>query len=931
MLEIIHWNCFKLTETRIFEFKLFLDEFKPDIVSLQEIKLDEEEGNLKMRFDSYSVYYRPRKINPNWGGGVGFLIRNTLQYVELDGLNDNQEILGIKIESEDLCLNLISYYSPPNEIISFETIKFVSNLDDPAIIIGDLNAKTPSVGCKTLDESGKVLDKVLIELDLIIMNDTTHTYHKYNSSYSEILDLVLFSSKLSDRILKFEVLEDYEMGSDHSPITFKLRWDNNIKLNKFKDGKISFNLNNANWVLYKKILVEYSDQLINNPNYYNFDVNTLNEIISKQILEAAEISIPKYKNMFGKSFPKKIVELIHARRLLRKKIKKDKEPTLIRQYNQVTYDIKKSIKQHTSNKWENFLGKLGPYPVSSRLFWNQINKAREQKNLGNIPRLKFKKKVYESDFDKCMLFSQILKGIFNDELDNSDQEHKSRIENEVKNHNFDNTDLQVLDLNEIYKVLNNLKIGKSPGIDQIQNVFLKNLPFNYVKILLHLSNLAISTEPAKEWKLAAVKMIPKKEKKSNNPMDYRPISLTSCLGKVVERALRNRLYKMLEERGVIVKEQSGFRSKRGATDNLVFVTQKISEAISRGKKVCGIFFDIAKAFDKVWHVGLLHKLIKLEIPSYLVNYIKNFLSNRKFTVNLNSSVSEACDIKCGVPQGSVLGPLLFLVYINDIPLAYEKYSNYSVLFADDLGSVFIFKKTRNVSKKINKYLESLVKWLYKWRLKMNTSKCSYTIFSGIGRGQVSFKLLMNKELIPYNKNPMFLGVTFDERLCFNKHFENIKVRATKRLNIIKIFTHSSWHLDKKTLIAIYKSLVSSVFGYSFFIIANISDTNLMALQVIQNFAIRRIFRLNWNYPNRLLYPISNILPLKLRFLQLGCRQLTKAMSHNPLTISLVREYMGSISSINTKGRTSTPLCVFLPIVVLAYALRIFILLVSLIL
>ena len=105
----------------------------------------------------------------------------------------------------------------------------------------------------------------------------------------------------------------------------------------------------------------------------------------------------------------------------------------------------------------------------------------------------------------------------------------------------------------------------------------------------------------------------------------------------------------------------------------------------------------------------------------------------------------------------------------------------------------------------------------------------------------------------------------------------------------------------------------------------------MALQVIQNFAIRRIFRLNWNYPNRLLYPISNILPLKLRFLQLGCRQLTKAMSHNPLTISLVREYMGSISSINTKGRTSTPLCVFLPIVVLAYALRIFILLVSLIL
>ena len=160
---------------------------------------------------------------------------------------------------------------------------------------------------------------------------------------------------------------------------------------------------------------------------------------------------------------------------------------------------------------------------------------------------------------------------------------------------------------------------------------------------------------------------------------------------------------------------------RGATDNLIFVTQKIAEATSRGKKVCGIFFDVAdflKAFDKVWHAGLLHKLNNLEIPFYLINYIKSFLSNRKFAVNLNNSVSETCDIECGVPQGSVLRPLLFLIYINDIPLAYKKFSSYSALFADDLGSIFILKKTKNVSKKINKYLENMVRWLYKWRLKM---------------------------------------------------------------------------------------------------------------------------------------------------------------------------------------------------------------------
>ena len=676
-------------------------------------------------------------------------------------------------------------------------------MDDPIIIVGDLNAKTPTVGCRTYDESGKILDKILTELDLLIMNDKTPTYHKFNSSYSEILDLVLFSSELSNKILKFEVLEDYEMGSDHSPITFSLRWNRPTKFNQVIEGKICYNLSNANWLMFKQILNEYSDQLIKNPNYYKFDVNALNEIVSKQILDAAEIAIPKYKYMSRKSFPKKIIELIHARRLIRKRIKKDNDPTCKRQYNHITNDIRNAIKQYTSKKWENFLSDLGPYPVSSRLFWNQINKAREQKIVGNIPRLKFKNKLYESDLDKCLLFSQILKGIFKDSLATNafDEEHKIRIENEIKMHNFNNSDIQYINMNEIYKVLNKLKIGKSPGGDKIQNVFLKNLPFNYVKILLHLSNLAITMGPAKEWKVAAVKMIPKKDLRSSNPMDYRPISLTSCIGKVVERVLRDRLYKILEERGVIVKEQSGFRSRRGATDNLIFFTQKIAEATSRRKKVCGIFFDIAKAFDKVWHAGLLHKLNNLEIPFYLINYIKRFLSNRKFAVNLNNSVSETCDIECGVPQGSVLGPLLFLIYINDIPLAYEKFSSYSALFADDLGSIFIFKKTKNVSKKINKYLENLVRWLFKWRLKMNTSKCSYTIFSGIGCGKINFKLYMNKELIPYNKNPIFLGITFDKRLCFNKHYENLKVRATKRLNIIKIFTHSSWSLNHKTLIS----------------------------------------------------------------------------------------------------------------------------------
>ena len=133
--------------------------------------------------------------------------------------------------------------------------------------------------------------------------------------------------------------------------------------------------------------------------------------------------------------------------------------------------------------------------------------------------------------------------------------------------------------------------------------------------------------------------------------------------------------------------------------------------------------------------------------------------------------------------------------------------SYSALFADDLKSIFIFLKPGHIKNIINKYLDSLTSWLSQWRLKMNAKKCCYTIFSNGGRGDLEFDLKLNSEFIPYNPNPVFLGITFDESLCFHKHFENLRARALSRLNIIKIFSHKSWHLSRKTLTCIYRALI----------------------------------------------------------------------------------------------------------------------------
>ena len=199
--------------------------------------------------------------------------------------------------------------------------------------------------------------------------------------------------------------------------------------------------------------------------------------------------------------------------------------------------------------------------------------------------------------------------------------------------------------------------------------------------------------------------------------------------------------------------------------------------------MCGLFFnfDISKAFDKVWHDGLIYKLYySLKILKFLLVFIRNFLSNRFFKVKLNGKNSDLKSIECGVPQGSVLGPLLFLIYINDIDLVSVKCQSFSTLYADDLGTFFTFNKIGNTEATINCYLNKLMKWLSKWRFIMNTKKCVYTIFSAkanLNQNVFKFKLKLNNEIIPYSANPIFLGIIFDEYLCFNKHFENLKERA----------------------------------------------------------------------------------------------------------------------------------------------------------
>ena len=187
-----------MTEDRLIELKLFLEGFDLDIVSIQKLKLNQEQANLYLSFDGYTVHYKPRKINPTKRGGVAVVIKNYIANSVIVGLDDSNENVGIRVETKDICFKLISLYSPA-KTLNFEAINKYSELDPELFLIGDLNSKTPVVGCNSLDENGKVLEKILSELELTVINDLTPTYYSYIKAkeYLEILDIMLCTNNIN--------------------------------------------------------------------------------------------------------------------------------------------------------------------------------------------------------------------------------------------------------------------------------------------------------------------------------------------------------------------------------------------------------------------------------------------------------------------------------------------------------------------------------------------------------------------------------------------------------------------------------------------------------------------------------------------------------------------------------------------------------------
>ena len=368
--------------------------------------------------------------------------------------------------------------------------------------------------------------------------------------------------------------------------------------------------------------------------------------------------------------------------------------------------------------------------------------------------------------------------------------------------------LSKVTVEEVLNEINRLKPGKAAGYDNIRPDLIKDCYESLVTPLTYIYNVSFVTGVFPDiWKIAKVIPVFKKGDRSNVD-NYRPISLLSCFEKILERLICKRMLVFPKKHSILYKLQFGFRENHSTVMALIEALNEIYKNLDEGKFVLGVFLDLKKAFDTIDHKILLKKLEHYGIRGIVNKWFSSYLLNRKQFTAVNGESSTLSSINIGIPQGSVLGPLLFTIYVNDIANSTNLQPR---LFADDTN---IFAANENITHLIqntNTELEKIDTWFKANRLKLSVDKTTYCMYSP------KKKLLLNTpevrigDVIQKSDSVRYLGLIIDEKLTWEKHIDELGNKINRYASIFRKICDL---LPKKCLRSLYNAFIQSRIDYA---------------------------------------------------------------------------------------------------------------------
>ncbi|KAL1447697.1 hypothetical protein WDU94_005615 [Cyamophila willieti] len=623
--------------------------------------------------------------------------------------------------------------------------------------------------------------------------------------------------------------------SDHQPILMKINNCNPI----YNPERIIWNFKKANWCKYKEN-INFHDQITTIDN-----VEDVVNLINANILQAAKKSIPTVNTKKLKKYTPwwsdEISAAIQNRKRALKIFKRNSTPDNFIEFKRCRCRARRLILQAKKDSWTNFVSTIDA-PVSQADMWTQIRKVKGKKTYNPITALKDSNNVIVSD--KSTMCDILAKSYIKNSADSvyCPEFRLYKQEKEIQLKCPENTESEFYNLPfSMVELLATFRSCRSSagGIDGICYQMIIQLPTPALEKLLEVYNFIWLTGVFPSlWKTALIIPVLKPNKNCLDPVSYRPISLLSCLNKILEKMISKRLKWLIEKKEIVDTYQSGNRKRRSTTDNLALLEHEIITAFNEDHYVIAIFLDINKFFDRISKVVVLERFMDNNVGGPMYNYVNNFLSQPQIAVRIDGTVSSIHSMDNSIRQGSSLSGDLCNVAVSDINKIIPSDVMHS-MFVDDLVVYARGPDIDVLEEKLQLTLVKLQQWSKCNGLTFSPEKTTGLIFTRVRNPPAPFLFFQNVR-IKFETNAKWLGLIFDSKLSWDSHINETKIKCLRALNIMKILCNRNWGLRRHTLLKLYQALVLPILDYGCTIYGSANETNLNKLNVIHNTALRMI-------------------------------------------------------------------------------------------